>query len=117
MNTLLVAFFLISATLEASLVASNGILVCLNASFVVMLDDRANVFITWARNLLLPTKWQIGGGDDLDKVHEVEGLLICVLIRTIQRINVVVRPAAWTSREMVLCHVLHNNIAQLGTES
>ena len=40
-----------------------------------------------------------------------------MLICTVQRVYVVVCPAARTSREMGLCHVLHNNVAQLGTES
>jgi hypothetical protein len=40
-----------------------------------------------------------------------------VLVCPIQRVDVVVRPSTRTSREVLLCHVLHNDVAQLGTET
>ena len=117
MNALLVAFLLISAALKTPLVASNRVLVCFDASLVVALNNRTNVFVCGVRRLFLPAKRQVGGGDNLDKVHVVESLLIRVLICTIQRVDVVVRPATRTSRQVVLRHVLHNNVAQLGSKT
>lgn len=117
MNALFVAFLLISSTLETPLMTRDGVLVRLDASLVVTFDSRAKISVTGARCLLLPSQGQVRGRNDLDEVHVVEGLLVCVLICPIQRVDVVVCPSARASREVLLCHVLHNDIAQLRTET
>lgn len=38
----------------------------------------------------VPTQGQVGGRDDLDKIHEVEGRLVCLLHSVVQRVGMVV---------------------------
>lgn len=66
---------------------------------------------------LLPAERKIGGRHHLDKVHEVVRLLVCVLLSSVQGVDVVVRPAAGSSRLVLLLHVLDDDVAQLRAKS
>jgi hypothetical protein len=63
--------------------------------------------------LFLPTEGQVRGRDHFDKVHEVVGLLVSVLIRVVERVDVVVSPTARTTRKVLLLHILDHDVAQL----
>lgn len=107
MYALLVAFLLISPPLKTSLVACDGVLMCLQTSFVIAPNNSTNIFVCGARSLFLPAQWQIGSGDNLYKIHIVVRFLACLLLGVVQGVDVVVGPATRAScRRMFLEHIL-----------
>ena len=116
MNALLVAALLIVSTLKVPLVARDRILVSLNASLVAGIDCLAK-FLILVDRVLLPTKRQISGRNNLDEVHEVESFLLGLLLRFVQGVDVVVCPSGWARALVRLLDVLNNHIAQLWSKS
>jgi len=118
-DALLVALFLIVPAGKTPLVAGNRVLVGLNAALVVALDGRTKelVVLSKARSLLLPAKGQVGGRDDLDKVHEVVCLLGGLLLGIIERVDVVASPSSRAGVLVLLLHIRNDRVAQLRTEA
>lgn len=66
-----------------------------------------------AGSSVFPTKGQVRRRNNLDKVHEVEGLFVGMLFGVVKRIDVVVRPTTRTRAFVLILDILHNDIAQL----
>jgi hypothetical protein len=118
-DTLFVALLFVGTARKTSLVAGNGVLMCLDAALVVALNGRAQelVVLRRPRGFLFPAKGQVSGRDHLDEVHEVEGLLIGDLIRVVEWVDVMASPAARTGVLVLLLHVCDDSIAQLRSEA
>jgi len=114
-----VAILLIRPAGEVPLVAGDGVLVRFNAALVVRVNGGAEQFIVLreSRGGLFPAERKVSGGDDLDEVHEVEGLLRGGLFGGVEWVDVVVSPAAWAGIRVLLLHVCNNGLAQLGAEA
>jgi hypothetical protein len=110
MDTLLMAFLFICTASKTPLVASDRVLMGLNAALVVSLNGRAQKFIVLgkSRRLLFPAKGQVSSRDHLDKVHEVERLLIGDLVCAIKRVDVVAGPSTGAGVLVLLLHVCND---------
>jgi hypothetical protein len=88
---------------------------CLNASLVCSINRRTEQLLVLrrARGLFLPAERQVRRRYNFDKVHVVERLLIGILIRVIQRVDMMVRPSARPRISVLPLHVLDDHIAQL----
>jgi hypothetical protein len=118
-DALLVALLFVSATCETPLVAGNRVLMCLDAAFVIAVNSRTQklVVLGRSRGFFLPTKGQVSGRDHFNKVHEVESLLISVLVGVVKWIDVMAGPSAGTGVLVLLLHVCDDHVAQLRTEA
>jgi hypothetical protein len=104
------AFLFICTASKTPLVASDRVLMGLNAALVVSLNGRAQKFIVLgkSRRLLFPAKGQVSGRDDLDKVHEVKRLLVGDLVCAIKRVDVVAGPSTGAGVLVLLLHVCND---------
>lgn len=118
MDPLLVAILLVRPTGEVALVRSDRVLVGFDAALVAGVDGGAEeVVVLPAAGLLLPAKGEVSGRHDLDKVHEVEGLLCGRLFGVVERVDVVVCPSSRTGVRVLLLHVCDDGVAELGSEA
>lgn len=115
MQLLLVAFGSTITTHQASLMARNGVLMCLNTP-IILVAISSNAHIIRARMagkvLLFPSKRKIGGGDDLHEVHVVVRRLTGFFLSVVQRVDVMVCP--W---QCLRAHLLRNLFWQLRSKA
>ena len=115
-QALLVPLILRVAASQIPLMAGHGILMRLNAALFIgqaipaQLNQLVRDIQYTARPL--PSKRQVRRRHDLDEVHEVERLLVGMLLRVVQRVEVVVRP-----RYASLPYTLDHRVWQLGSEA
>ena len=116
MNPLLMSRLLITPTLQTPSMTGDRVLMGLNTPLVTLINSSAQLVVQ-SRARTLPSKRQVRGRDDLDEVHEVISHLIGMLIRPIERVDVVVRPSSRSRSLVVLVHIRNHHIAQLGSKS
>jgi hypothetical protein len=98
MEPFCVTFFRVVSSEKTSFVASDGILVGFEAA-VVLMTIRAQINKLVGQVSLVefctcsfPSKRQVGGGDDFDKVHEVVSCIIRGLLSVVQWVKMMAGP-------------------------
>lgn len=98
---------------ETPLMAGDRVLVRLNAPITAMaVQSEIGIIAIRLALLGIPPKRKIGGRDDLDKVHKVEGGLLRLLLSAIKRIKVMVSP-----RHVFRTKLVHELLRQLRTKA
>jgi hypothetical protein len=114
-QSFLVTFLPVITTCQASLMACYTVLMSFNATrFTVTIASQFDKLMGQVKDraLSLPPQGQIGGRNHLDKVHEIVGLLVCLVLGIVKRVDVVVGPS-----HALLAYLGNNVVRQLRTEA